>query len=134
MTNDFSYDKSIPLSYSFFYLLVSHFMKNTVNRSSLLSGCGLPSPPVVLHGPVGLVSASLYGILIPVGGQNHPFTIDGCRSVRLHPLKLHFRPEVQVNRCASSISFCFKNSVSSGVSVVQNLLEVAKNCVTRYEN
>ena len=148
MTNDFSYDKSIPLSdsssgptpliykflfenarhYSLFYLLVSHFMKNTVNRNSLLSGCGLPSPPVVLHGPVGLVSASLYGILIPVGGQNQPLTIDGCRSVRLHPLKLHFRPEVQVNRCASSISFCFKNSVSSGVSVVQNLLEVAKNC------
>ena len=88
----------------------------TVTFNSLLSGCGLPSPPVVLHGPVGRVPDSFGGIFTPVGGQNHPRTIAGFKSSRSHPSKLHFRPEVHVNLCLPVISFCFRKSISSGVS------------------
>jgi hypothetical protein len=36
------------------------------------------------------------GSFFPLGAQNHPFTIAGCRSGRSHPAKLHFRPPVQM--------------------------------------
>ena len=95
------------------------YLKITVNLNSLLSGWGWPSPPVLLHGPVGPVSASLGCIFTPVGGQNQPFTMFGFKSFRSHPSKLHFRPEVHVNLWLPVISFCFKNSISSGVSKLE---------------
>ena len=81
----------------------------TVTLNSLLSGCGFPSPPVALHGPVGLVPSSFGKILTPVGGQNHPLIKDGFKSSRSHPSKLHFRPDVQVNRCWPWINLFFRS-------------------------
>ena len=89
----------------------------TVTLNSLLSGCGFPSPPVALHGPVGLVPSSFGKILTPVGGQNHPLIKDGFKSSRSHPSKLHFRPDVQVNRCCPWINLFFRSWISSGVSM-----------------
>ena len=38
----------------------------------------------------------LLGILMLVDAQNHPLIMAGWRSFRSHPLKLHFRPPVQM--------------------------------------
>ena len=88
----------------------------TVSLNSRLSGCGVPSPPVLLHGPSGLVPSALAGIFTPVADQNHPRMIAGFKSGRSHPSKLHFLPDVHVNLCFPVVSLCCKNVISSGVS------------------
>lgn len=62
--------------------------------ASRLSGWGWPNPPVWLQSPE--LRWVVGPILAPEPDQNQPFTLGGWRSGRLHPLKLHLRPDVQI--------------------------------------
>ena len=66
-----------------------------LTSSSRLSGCGRPSPPVLDQSPRARWSVG--GILASEPDQNHPLTMVGCKSARLHPSKSHLRPLVQMN-------------------------------------
>ena len=65
-----------------------------LTSSSRLSGCGRPSPPVLDQSPRARWSVG--GILASEPDQNHPLTMVGCKSARLHPSKSHLRPLVQM--------------------------------------
>lgn len=91
--------------------------------ASLLSGWGWPNPPVALQSPE--LRWVVGPILAPEPDQNQPFTLGGCRSGRLHPLKLHLRPDVQMYRTLPVIDtresfrpYLSKNFKHRGTSLV----------------